>query len=472
MNSIFLKENFILETPLAEKLYFDYAAKQPIIDYHSHLSPKILAENKNFENITSLWLEGDHYKWRAMRAFGISEDYITGNAGAREKFLKWAEVVPYTVRNPLFHWTHMELQNPFKIEELLSPNTANGIYDKTLELLKTDALKPQAILNHFNVKMQGTTDDPTDNLEYHKSLKSQGILTRVLPSFRPDKSFAIHTGDHYRKYIAHLSDVSDVQITSFDSLVDALKKRIDFFDSLGCVSSDHSFSSMPIPDKFSKEQVYKIFVEVLNGNDENSTQIINAFSFYLLSELCCYYNDKAWVQQFHLGALRDANSYKVKQLGVDTGFDSIGDENQAKQLGIFLSHLETKNKLCKTVIYNLNPAYNEVFAAMIGNFQGEGIKGKIQFGSAWWFLDQLDGMQKQINTLSSLGLISTFIGMLTDSRSFVSYSRHEYFRRLLCNLFAEDIRKGFIPHDIEFVGSLIEDICYKNAQRYFNLEKK
>lgn len=469
MDSIFLKDNFILETPLAEKLYFDFAAKQPIIDYHSHLSPKVLAVNQNFDTITELWLQGDHYKWRAMRAFGIEEQYITGNADAKEKFRKWAEVVPYTVRNPLFHWTQMELKNPFGIHELLSPKTADKIYEQSSELLKSESFKPQAILEHFNVEMQGTTDDPIDSLEYHQELKEQGYKVKVLPSFRPDKVFAITKGDSYRTYITRLAEVSNVAIHSFDSLLSALKNRIDFFDSLGCVSSDHSFQSMPISDGFSRERAEKIFVEVLNGNDEHAEEVSNSFSFYVLAELCCFYNDKSWVQQFHLGALRDANSHKVNLLGVDTGFDSIGDANQAKQLSTFLSYLEEKGKLTKTVIYNLNPAYNEVFAAMIGNFQGEGVKGKIQFGSAWWFLDQLDGMKKQINTLSNLGLISTFIGMLTDSRSFVSYSRHEYFRRLICNLFAEDIHKGFIPNDVEFIGSLIEGITYKNAHSYFNL---
>ncbi|GGF02421.1 glucuronate isomerase [Chishuiella changwenlii] len=469
MNSTFLKENFILESPIAEKLYFDYAAKQPIIDYHSHLSPKVLAENENFENITALWLQGDHYKWRAMRAFGIEEEYITGSADDKEKFRKWAEVVPYTVRNPLFHWTHMELQNPFGITELLSPKTADKIYEQSSELLALESFKPQALLQHFNVEMQGTTDDPTDSLEYHQALRKQNFKVKVLPSFRPDKVFAIHTGEQFRNYINRLALVSDVTINSFESLVAALKNRIDFFHSLGCVSSDHSFSSMPIPEQYSKQQVENILVEVLNGNDERAEAISNSFAFYLLTELCCFYNEKDWVQQFHLGALRNANNHSVQKLGADTGFDSIGDENQAKQLSTFLNHLESKDQLAKTVIYNLNPAYNTVFAAMVGNFNAAGIKGKIQFGSAWWFLDQLDGMTKQINELSNLGLISTFIGMLTDSRSFVSYSRHEYFRRLICNLFAEDMNKGYIPNDVEFIGSLIEGIAYKNAHNYFNL---
>lgn len=470
MGTTFLKENFLLESSLAEELFINHASKQPIIDYHSHLSPKTLSENKNFNNITELWLQGDHYKWRAMRTFGIAEQFITGNADPKDKFRKWAEVVPYTVRNPLFHWTHMELQNPFGIKELLNSKTADSIYERTLDLLQNDSLKPQEILKHFDVKMQGTTDDPTDDLEFHSELKNQGFEVQVLPSFRPDKVFTIDKGDDFRNYISSLSTVSQVNINSFDSLVTALRQRVDIFDKMGCVTSDHSFNSMPERDHYSKEKIDEIFVEVLSGNDTNAKYAKNSFSFYLLTELCTLYYEKDWVQQFHLGALRDANNSRVKTLGADTGFDSIGDFKQAQQLSSFLSHLEDLGMLSKTIIYNLNPADNIVFAAMIGNFQGYGIKGKIQLGSAWWFLDQLDGMKKQIDSLSNLGLISTFIGMLTDSRSFVSYSRHEYFRRLICNVFANDILKGLMPDDREFTGNLIEGICYKNAQNYFNLK--
>lgn len=465
----FLQNNFILESYLAETLYFNFAAPQPIIDYHSHLSPHILAENQPFENITELWLRGDHYKWRAMRAFGVEEHFITGEASPREKFRKWAEVVPYTVRNPLFHWTHMELKNPFGIKELLNPDTADRIYDQTLEQLQGEPFKPRAIVQHFNVKMQGTTDDPIDSLEDHQKLKEEGYSVNVLPSFRPDKVFAIDFGDRYRSYIQQLELVSKVSIHNFESLITALEKRIDYFHLAGCVSSDHSFASMPVPHHFTIEEVDQAFQEVLQGDDTQAQKIHTSFTFYVLTELCKLYHDKGWVQQFHLGALRNGNIYKAKVLGTDKGYDSIGDYAQAQQLSFFLSHMDIQERLAKTIIYNLNPSDNALFAAMIGNFQGNGIKGKIQFGSAWWFSDHLDGMMQQLNELSNVGLLSTFIGMLTDSRSFVSYSRHEYFRRLLCNLLANDIKKGYIPYDVPFIGSIIEDICYRNAKHYFNL---
>lgn len=464
----FLQNNFILESSVAEKLYFDYAAPQPIIDYHSHLSPHILARNQPFENMTELWLQDDHYKWRAMRAFGVEELFITGEVDPREKFRKWAEVVPYTIRSPLFHWTHMELKNPFGIKELLNPNTADRIYNQTLEQLQSEDFKPRKILQNFNVEMQGTTDDPIDSLMDHQQLRQEESGIKVLPSFRPDQVFNINQGDRYRNYMQQLEQVSYTKISNFESLIAALKKRIDYFHLAGCVSSDHSFPSMPVPH-FTIEEADQIFQQVMNGDDSQAEKVHTSFTFYVLTELCKLYYDKGWVQQFHLGALRDGNINKAKIAGSNQGYDSIGDYAQATQLSFFLSHMEGEAKLAKTIIYNLNPSDNALFAAMIGNFQGDGIKGKIQLGSAWWFLDHLDGMTQHLNELSNIGLLSTFIGMTTDSRSFVSYSRHDYFRRLLCNLLANDIRKGYLPHDIPFIGSVIKDICYQNIKNYFNL---
>jgi glucuronate isomerase len=465
----FIKDNFILDSDIAEQLYHGFAKNQPIIDHHSHLSPEAIATNKKFHSITDIWLKDDHYKWRAMRSLGIGEHFITGNATDFEKFAKWAETVPYTLRNPLFHWTHMELKNPFGINDLLNPENAKHIYDTTSKLLQQDTFSTQGLLQNFNVEMVGTTDDPTDSLEHHTQLRDSGFKIKVLPTFRPDKIFNIHNGNAFREYVQKLSEVSGVAITGLESLVAAYTIRIDYFDAAGCCTSDHGLNSIPHKGNYAQNEIETVLKQVLNGNDARGTEIKEAFSFFVLTELCKIYHKKNWVQQFHLGALRNSNAYKVSVLGPDTGFDSVGDYRQAETLSAFLNNLEKEDKLAKTVLYNLNPADNTLFATMTGNFQGEGIRGKIQFGSGWWFLDQLDGMTKQINTLSNQGLISTFIGMLTDSRSFLSYSRHEYFRRLLCNLFAEDIKKGYIPNDINWIGSIISDICYHNAKKYFNL---
>ena len=465
----FLKENFILESDIAEQLYFGFAKNMPIIDYHSHLSPEAIADNKKFENVTDIWLKGDHYKWRAMRALGIEERYITGGASDSEKFKKWSETVPFTVRNPLFHWTHMELKNPFGITELLNADSADQIYSTTSQLLQQDAFSTQGLLEHFNVAMVGTTDDPVDSLEHHFKLQDSSFNTKVLPSFRPDKIFNIQIGNEFRDYVSKLSEVSGVVVTDIESLLAAYSIRIAYFDKAGCRASDHGLNSIPHKGNFSAIEIDTIFKAVLKGDDSNAADIKDAFSFFILAELSKMYHNKNWVQQFHLGALRNSNAHKVTILGTDTGYDSVGDFKQAETLSALLNHLEKHDKLAKTILYNLNPADNTLFATMAGNFQGEGIRSKVQFGSGWWFLDQLDGMTKQINTLSNQGLISTFIGMLTDSRSFLSYSRHEYFRRLLCNLFAEDIKKGYIPHDINWIGSVISDICYYNAKRYFEL---
>lgn len=462
----FLHDNFLLQSDVAERLYHDYAKSLPIIDYHSHLPPEAIATNGHFRNLTHVWLAGDHYKWRAQRVLGISEQYITGNADDREKFRKWAEAVPYTLRNPLYHWTHMELKNPFGIQELLGPANADAVFDHATALLQTPEFAPQGLLRHFGVEMVGTTDDPTDELQHHETIRNSGFKTRVLPTFRPDKVFQLSKGDAYRQYITQLQASSGVAIVDLDTLLDALWKRLYYFHSHGCRIADHGLNRLPEAGRPSLS-LDAVFKQVLAGDDRLAAEHEEAFTYLVLTELCKWYHDKDWVQQFHLGPLRNTNSRKLRQLGPDTGYDSIGDFQQAETMQRFFNALEEEDRLAKTVIYNLNPADNAIFASMMGNFQGEGIKGKMQFGSGWWFLDQLDGMTQQMNTLSNIGLISCFVGMLTDSRSFLSYSRHEYFRRLLCNLFADDINSGLIPNDIEWTGKIIQDICYYNAKDYF-----
>lgn len=463
----FLDDDFLLQSETARRLYHDYAKDLPIIDYHSHLPPDVVATDENFRNITRIWLAGDHYKWRAQRVLGIPEKYITGDEDDRSKFRKWAEAVPYTLRNPLFHWTHMELKNPFGVTELLGSANADTIYDRTSEQLQSPEFSPRGLLGHFKVEMVGTTDDPTDDLRHHQQIKESGFETKILPSFRPDKVFQLSKGNVYRDYISKLQAVSGVSITDLDSLMSALENRVGFFHKQGCRIADHGLGQMP---KAASEQakLKETFKQVLAGNDSQAAQYESGLTYFVLLELGKLYHDRGWVQQFHLGPLRNNNTRMLSLLGPDTGFDSIGDLPQAENMALFFNALEQENRLAKTIVYNLNPSDNAVFAAMTGNFQAEGIRGKIQFGSGWWFLDQLDGMTQQLNTLSNIGLISCFVGMLTDSRSFLSYSRHEYFRRLVCNLFAEDINKGYLPNDLEWTGKIIQDIGYYNAKQYFD----
>lgn len=464
----FLNEDFLLQTDTARQLYHDYAKGLPIIDYHCHLSPQQMAENRNFENMTSIWLAGDHYKWRALRTLGIDEKYITGDATDEEKFLKWAEAVPYTMRNPLYHWAQMELKNPFGVTELLTGENALEVYEHCSSLLQQPEYTPQGLLEHFNVEMVGTTDDPTDNLYFHQQLANSSFKIKVLPSFRPDKALKLSGGDSFRTYLQQLAEVSQVEITRIDSLLEALQQRIDYFHSNGCRISDHGLSNLPWVGVYSGN-LEKAFAAVLAGNDTEADAYQEEFAGFILLELCRMYNEKGWVQQFHLGAIRNNNARMLKVNGPDTGYDSIGDYTQIAAMSAFFNQLEGEKKLAKTVIYNLNPADNAAFATMIGNFQQSGIKGKMQFGSAWWFLDQLDGMKAQMDALSNMGLISCFIGMLTDSRSFLSYSRHEYFRRLVCNMFGNDVEQGLLPADIPWIGKMVQDICYYNAKSYFPL---
>lgn len=465
--SFFINDHFLLYTRTAEELFHVYAKDLPIVDYHSHLSPQAIAEDIQFRNLTHLWLEGDHYKWRAQRALGIDERFITGDASERAKFQKWGYTVPYLLRNPLYHWTHMELKNPFGIEELLTKQNADYIFDSTEQLLQDKRFSAQGLLDHYRVEMVGTTDDPLSALNYHIALQNSGFKGEVLPSFRPDKVFELSGQEEFRGYINSLMDLTGVNIYNIDTLLEALQLRVNFFHERGCLIADHGLPYIPEPTA-SRAEVERIFIQVLQEDDINAHVFQSDFTYFILFELCKIYKEKGWVQQFHLGALRNNNSRRLMELGPDTGFDSIGDYKQAKGLTRLLNALEMEDALAKTILYNNNPSDNAVFATMIGNFQADGIKGKIQYGSGWWHLDQLDGMTQQMNTLSNMGLISCFVGMLTDSRSFLSYSRHEYFRRLLCNLFAQDIENGLLPKDIPWIGKIIQDVCYYNAKQYFN----
>jgi glucuronate isomerase len=462
----FLSEDFLLKNDYAKILYHEYAKNLPIIDYHNHLPPAELAGNRKFENISKIWLAGDHYKWRAMRTLGVNERFITGNASDPEKFEKWAHTLPYTMRNPLYHWSQMELSRYFGIDDLLNNSNAEEIYHKTSERLQEEHYRASGLLEMMNVEVVCTTDDPADSLEHHISYHNQQKKVAMYPAFRPDKSFAIENPETYTSYLKKLGQTAELEINSFDSLIEALSKRVEYFHSRGCRLSDHGLENLYYSND-SRLSADVILQKVLRGTTPNSEEV-EYFKFKVLKKLCKLYHAHGWVQQFHLGALRNTNTRMLSVLGPDTGFDSIGDFNQAVSLSRFLNELDSTNQLSQTVIYNLNPRDNEVFATMIGNFNDGSVKGKVQFGSGWWYLDQKDGMEKQINTLSNMGLISCFIGMLTDSRSFLSFPRHEYFRRILCNLFGQDVENGELPWDEKWLGKLISDICYNNAKNYFN----
>lgn len=447
-------------------LYHQFAKDMPVIDYHCHLSPEQIAEDINFENITQAWLYGDHYKWRAMRANGVDEAYITGNKSDWEKFEKWAETVPYTLRNPLYHWTHLELQRYFDIYEILSPATAKQIYDQCSAKLQTPEYSVRNLLKKMNVVTVATTDDPIDDLVHHQKIKAEGFEIKVLPAFRPDKAMNADDLTALNAYIAKLEKVNGSLIKNYDQYLSALKKRHDYFATNGCVLSDHGLEQL-YAENYTRDEVSAVFDKISAGETLGKLEILQ-FKSALLHEFALWDKEKNWVQQYHIGALRDNNSRLLKNLGPDTGLDSIGDFPQGVALSKFLNRLDVTNQLTKTIIYNLNPADNELIAAMIGNFNDGTIAGKIQYGAAWWFLDQKDGMIRQLNALSNMGLLSRFVGMLTDSRSFLSFPRHEYFRRILCNLLGEDIENGELPNDIAWVGKIVQDICYNNAKSYFN----
>ena len=461
----FLDENFLLQTDTARQLYHGFAKEMPIIDYHNHLMPEQIANDINFENLTQIWLYGDHYKWRAMRGNGVNEKYCTGAATDYEKFEQWAATVPYTLRNPLYHWTHLELQRYFDIDKILSPDTAREIYDVCSAKLKTPEYSVKNLLRKMNVKVLCTTDDPTDSLVHHQKIKADGFEIKVLPTFRPDKAMNVDDVDSFNAYVNKLQDVSNILIANWDDYLQALKSRHDFFAENGCCVSDHGLEQLYAVD-YQESEIKNIFRKLTAGETISQPENIK-FKSAMLVKFAEWDHEKNWVQQYHLGALRNNNARMLKTLGPDTGWDSIGDFSQAKQLSKFLDRLDTTNQLAKTILYNLNPADNELMAAMIGNFNDGTVAGKIQFGSSWWFLDQKDGMTQQINALSNMGLLTRFVGMLTDSRSFMSYPRHEYFRRILCNIFGEEIENGELPNDMAWTGKVIQDICYNNAKEYF-----
>lgn len=464
----FMDENFLLQTETAQELYHNYAAKMPIFDYHCHINPQEIAEDKQFENITQVWLYGDHYKWRGMRTNGVDEKYCTGDASDWEKFEKWAETVPYTLRNPLFHWTHLELKKFFGIDKILSPATAKEIWDECNAKLQTPEYSVRNIIRMANVHTICTTDDPVDSLEYHKQIKDDGFEVAVLPAWRPDKAMTVENAKLYNEYIDKLADASGISIDSFQSFIDALDKRHQFFHDNGCRLSDHGLETF-IAEDYTITEIEQIFIKIRGGAELTSEEVLK-FKSCMLYEFGIMDHSRGWTQQFHVGALRNNSTRLFNKLGADVGLDSIGDFEIAKSLSKLLDRLDMKDQLAKTVLYNLNPRDNELIGTMIGNFQDGTVPGKMQFGSGWWFLDQKEGIEKQLNTLSNLGLLSRFVGMLTDSRSFLSYTRHEYFRRTLCNLLGNDVENGEIPYDMELLGKMVENISFNNAKEYFNLE--
>jgi glucuronate isomerase len=461
----FLGPDFLLENEFSIRLYHEYAEGLPIIDYHNHLSPHDIQTNRQFQNLTEVWLEGDHYKWRAMRINGVAEKYCTGDAPPPEKFRKWAETLPFTLRNPLYHWSHLELRNYFGVDKVLSPSTADEIYSHCNQLLQQDDFKVQGLLNKMKVEVVCTTDDPIDSLNHHVQFAKESQSMKMFPTFRPDKVYAFGDPVSYNIYLEKLSAAAQMPIDEFDQLILVLESRVDFFSKHGCRVSDHGLESIPF-EKDAEQKAPSLFKKIRNGHlisDDEQRTLRSA----ILIRLAGMYHQKGWAQQFHLGALRNNSSRKLRELGPDTGFDSIGDFPQARSMSLFFSHLDSTNQLAKTIIYNLNLADNEVFATMIGNFNDGSVAGKMQWGSGWWFLDQKDGMEKQMNALSNLGLLSHFIGMVTDSRSFLSFPRHEYFRRVLCNLIGKDIANGELPNDLPWMGKIVQDIGYYNSKNYF-----
>jgi glucuronate isomerase len=465
--NIFITDNFLLHSEASRTLYHDYAKHQPIFDYHCHLSPKDIAEDRQFENITQIWLDGDHYKYRAMRANGIDEKFITGDASDYEKFSKWAETVPFTLRNPLYHWTHLELKNYFGITSLLDKDSAEAIYLQCNDLLKKPEYSVKNLLRKMNVKVVGTTDDPTDDLRYHKQLREQNFEIAVLPSFRPDKATEIEKGLAFVDWIQKLEKTIGHSISDFRTLIQALQERHDFFHEMGCRISDHGHTNFYGED-YTDSEVAAIFSKALKGEIVSVLEI-NKYKSAVLFELALMNKAKSWTQQFHVGAIRNNNIKMLQDIGPDQGFDSIGDLNMADNMSNFFGKLSQCDGLTNTIVYNLNPRDSEMFASMAANFNDGRVAGKMQYGAAWWFLDQKDGMEKQLNVLSNFGLLSRFVGMVTDSRSFLSFPRHEYFRRILCNVLGDEIEKGELPNNMKLMGNMVEGICYKNAVNYFKI---
>ena len=463
----YINEDFLLQGETARRLYHEHSEGLPIIDYHCHLSPEAIADDRRFEDLGQLWLEGDHYKWRAMRANGVDEKFITGtDTSFREKYDRWAETVPFTMRNPLYSWTHLELKRVFDVSRILKPETAAEIWDECTALLQQPGYSARGLMKKFKVETVCTTDDPADSLEHHKKIREDNFAIKVLPAWRPDKAMAVEDPGKFNDYITRLSGVSDIEIKNFASLLDALRKRHDFFAGEGCCLSDHGIEQF-YADDYTDREIDSILGKIFSGIRLYPTEI-SKFKSAMLYELAVMDAEKGWTQQFHYGAIRNNNSRMFTRLGPDTGYDSMGDFTVAKDLARLLDRLDAGGNLTKTILYNLNPRDNELIASMTGNFQDGTCPGKIQFGSGWWFLDQETGMINQLNALSLMGLLSRFVGMLTDSRSFISYPRHEYFRRILCNMIGEDVVKGKLPEsELDTIGQIVENISYYNARDFF-----
>ncbi|TKJ36783.1 MAG: glucuronate isomerase [Planctomycetes bacterium B3_Pla] len=462
----FITEDFLLQTKTARILYHEYAEKMPIYDYHCHLPADLIAADHRFDNLTQPWLDGDHYKWRAMRANGVAEKYITGDAGDYEKFEKWAQTVPYCLRNPLYHWTHLELKNPFGVKgKLLGPDTAREIYDTCSQMLRTPEFSVRNIMRRMNVKLVCTTEGPLDSLEHHKRIRQDGFEIKVHTAFRPDKAMAVEDLASFNVFVDKLEEICNMDIANFHSYIEALRNRHYYFHQNGCRLSDHGIETAYAED-YTESEIKNIFDKIRCGREPDSCERLK-FKSAMMVELALMDHEAGWIQQLHLGALRNNSTRMLRAIGPDIGCDSMGDFETAGPLSKFLDRLDAKNKLPKTIIYNLNPRDTALCATMVGNFQAGSAPGKMQYGSAWWFLDQKDGMEEQINVLSNMGLLSRFVGMLTDSRSFLSYPRHEYFRRILCNMLGDDVEAGLLPNDPALIGKMIEDICFNNARDYF-----
>jgi glucuronate isomerase len=464
----FLSEDWLLLTPAAQALYHDYAAGMPILDYHNHLPPGQVAVNHRFANLSEIWLHGDHYKWRAMRTAGVEEHFCTGTASDREKFDRWAAVVPQTMGNPLYHWTHMELKFPFGLADVrLNPQTADRVWQDTSEKLAEDAFRVQGLLQQYKVALLCTTDDPCDSLEHHRALAADPEATvQMLPAWRPDKALQIDRGDAFVTWVNRLGEAANLSISTFTEFLEALHKRHEVFHAHGCRLSDHGLDEVVFVP-FTSGEIDAIFSKALMGGEVSRGEM-HQFASAMLLEFGRMDHARGWVQQYHIGALRNTNRRMFQICGPDAGFDSIGDRCYAPPLAMFLDQLDATNQLAPTILYNLNPRDNAMIATMIGNFQDGSRRGKMQFGSGWWFLDQKDGMEAQLKTLGNLGLLSTFVGMLTDSRSFLSFSRHDYFRRILCNVLGRAVHQGDLPDDLQHIGHMVQDICYRNAVDYFN----
>jgi glucuronate isomerase len=466
MDQTFITPDFLLYNEQGKRLYHEIASSLPIIDYHSHLSAPAIRNNHSFANLTEAWLDGDHYKWRAMRANGINESYCTGSQQPEARFMKWAETVPHTLRNPLYHWTHLELSRYFNEHKLLSPATASDIYNNCSSMLKDPEFTVNGLLSKMRVELICTTDDPVDTLQDHVAINASGGNLRVFPTFRPDKAMDLRSSQNFNTYVEKLQQASGISVHSVAEFLDALKQRHDAFDAAGCRLADHGLEFFP-NSPFTQNEIESIFAKVRSGKEVDSRQV-DQFRSFLLQEVAFWNHEKKWVQQYHIGAIRNNNRRMFNTLGPDTGWDSIGDFSHSRSMAAFLGKLDETDQLAKTILYNLNPADNEVFASMAGNFNDGSVAGKMQHGSAWWFLDQKDGIQKQLDTISNIGLLSRFVGMLTDSRSFLSFPRHEYFRRILCNMLGEEMRKGELPNDHTLIGELVERVCYSNSRDFFN----